>query len=341
MPRRAGKQPTIGDVAREAGVGVGTVSRVLNGGDRVRPETRLRVLAVIDELEYHPSPAAQSLRRGRTNTVSVIAPFATRASGVERLRGVVSALRPSGYELMLYDVETPEQRRARFDDVARGGRSDGTIVVSLPLRPKEAEVFERAGVPVVLLDREHRGFSSVAVDDVRGGYMAAKHLIDLGHEKIAFLGDVRRTPFGFTSSARRLEGFRKALAEAKLKLPPALVKEGPHGRHVAHRLTAELLEGRIVPTALFAASDTQALGVLESADGAGVSVPGELSVIGFDDVEVSAYVGLTTVRQPLFESGRRAVELLLAELEDGSVGAARERLPLELVVRRTTAPAPR
>jgi LacI family transcriptional regulator len=337
--RAEARPPTIADVARAAGVGVGTVSRVLNGGKLVSGPTQLRVLGVIEELGYQPTAAAQSLRRGRTNTIAVIAPFFTTASVVERLRGVVSVLRESEYELVLHDVETPEQRRHQVVDLAGRTRTDGAIIVSFPLEAGEADLLARAGVPAVLLDSEHPALPSVTVDNTAGGYLATHHLLQLGHRQIAFVGDLERNPFGFTSSARRLEGYRLALAEAGVEPSPEQIKEGPHGRHVAHRLLDELLAAKVRPTAVFAASDTQALGVIEGATAAGVSVPGELSVVGFDDVEIAAYVGLTTVRQPLYESGRRAADLLLGLLEEPRRDLPGERLPLELVARRTSGAA--
>ncbi len=336
------RRATIADVARLAGVGVGTVSRVLNGGGLVSEKTRRRVLSVIEELDYQPLPAAQSLPRGRTNTIAVIAPFFTSPSVVERLRGVVSVLRLTQYELVLYDVETPDQRRHQLRGLAGRGRADGAILVSFPLEPDEAGLLSRAKVPAVLLDTEHPGMPSVAIDNVAGGYLATSHLLQLGHRRIAFVGDPEQNPFGFTASSRRRVGYRKALHEAGVALRPEHCKEGPHGRHVAHRLTDELLAARSRPTAIFAASDTQALGVVEAATLAGLTLPDDLSVVGFDDIEISAYVGLTTVRQPLFESGARAAELLLSLLEAPLPEAplpepARERLPLELVSRRTAA----
>ncbi len=338
--RNDGGRATIADVAREAGVGVGTVSRVLNAGGPVSDATRARVLGVIAELDYQPLPAAQSLPRGRTNTIAVVAPFFTSASVVERLRGVVSALRSTAYELVLYDVETPAQRDHQLRGLGRRGRTDGAIIVSFPLRSEEAAPLVRARMPTVLLDTEHPELPSVAVDDLDGGYVATRHLLQLGHRRIAFVGDLERNPFGFTSSARRLDGYRRALQEAGVEQRPEDVKLGPHGRYVAHRLTNALLDAPDRATAIFAASDTQALGVMEAATMAGLALPDDLSVVGFDDVEIAAYVGLTTVRQPLFESGVRAAELLLERLASPSVEPRRERLPLELVARRTTAGRP-
>jgi DNA-binding LacI/PurR family transcriptional regulator len=176
------------------------------------------------------------------------------------------------------------------------------------------------------------------IDDAAGGRMATEHLIELGHERIAFVGDLNDEGLGFVASRRRLEGYCDALADAGIPVREELHRFGPHGRRVAHRLTRELLSLDDPPTAVFAASDTQALGVLEAAGIEGVGVPEDLSLVGFDDLEVAPYVGLTTVAQPLYESGRRGLERLLDAVDGETGGELLEQLELELAVRRTTAP---
>jgi LacI family transcriptional regulator len=219
-------------------------------------------------------------------------------------------------------------------------RSDGLLIVSLAPTDEEADAFGRAGAPVVLLDAFHPRLPSIRTDDVAGGLLATRHLIALGHERIAFVGDRPDPGFGFTASDRRRDGYRRALRDAGLPGRRELEREGPHGRLVAHRLTRELLSLDTPPTAIFAASDTQALGVLEAAGAEGFRVPEDLSVVGFDDIEAAPYVGLTTVHQPLEESGRRGLERLVAALRGERDGAHDERLELSLCERRTTAPPP-
>lgn len=320
---------TIARVAQVAGVGVGTVSRVLNGSEAVSDATRRRVLEVIEELGYEPNAAARALSTGRTSTIGVVAPFFTQPSVVQRLHGVSRVVADAGYHLVLFDVEHSEP----FAELTGGGRLDGLLCISL--RPSDAELlrFEAAGVPCVLVDCEHPRLSGVSIDDVEGGRLAAEHLLGLGHRRIAFIGDEERTtPFGFTSSARRRIGASARVREAGVEL---IVRRGPHGRENARALAAELLALPDAPSAIFAASDSQALGVLEAAEAAGVAVPGDLSVVGFDDIEVARYVGLTTVAQPLEESGVRGARLLLRALEGASRRA--QRLQLRLVARATTA----
>jgi DNA-binding LacI/PurR family transcriptional regulator len=320
---------TIARVAERAGVGVGTVSRVLNGSASVSERTRSRVLQVIDELGYEPNAAARALSTGRTGTLGVIAPFFTQPSVVERLRGVSRVVADAGYHLVLFDVEHPEP----FAGLGVGGRLDGLLCVSL--RPADAalERFASAGVPVALVDCEHPRLPGVSIDDFEGGRLAAEHLLSLGHTRIAYVGDDEHGAFGFTSSARRRIGAQRVLSAAGLEL---VVRRAPHGREQARSLAAALLAGDDPPSAIFAGSDSQALGVLEAAETAGYDVPGDLSVVGFDDIEVARYVGLTTVAQPLEQSGVQGARLLLRALEGAERTA--QRLALRLVVRSTTAP---
>jgi LacI family transcriptional regulator len=201
------------------------------------------------------------------------------------------------------------------------------------------ERIHAARLPCILVDGIHPSLPSIAVDDVSGGEMATRHLIELGHRRIALIGDPP-PEFRFDWSRDRTRGYERALAAAGIELQDEYVREGTRLPHVARAVAVELLSLPTRPTAVFAASDTQAIGVLEAARALGIAVPAELSVIGFDDIEVAGYVGLTTVRQPLVESGRRGARLLLEVLAGRPMSPLRELLPLELVVRGTTGPAP-
>src|SRR3954469_21140999 len=330
----------IADVAALAGVGVATVSRVLNGRANVRAGTREKVLEAIDALQYRPSPMARALSLRRTHVIGVVVPFFTSPSAVERVRGVAGVLARSPYDLMLFDIESEDRREHAFRLFDRGDRSDGLLLISLIPPDDEVERLRAAGLPCVLVDAPHPALPSIVIDDVRGGELATSHLIELGHHRIAFLGDKSPDPFRFASSLDRTRGYERALAHAGIELRPEFVREGTQSHHVARSTAIDLLRLPERPTAVFAASDTQALGVLEAARILNIRVPEELSVVGFDDIEMASHVGLTTVRQPLFESGRRGTELLLQmlggaapQLGDHHV----EQLAVEIVVRSTTA----
>jgi DNA-binding LacI/PurR family transcriptional regulator len=335
---------TIDDVAAAAGVGIGTVSRVLNGSPKVSAATRARVESAMASLQYRPSPVARALSRGRTATIGVIVPFFTHASAVERLRGVVAALRDSDFDLVLFDIESPHQREEHLAALTRRDRAAGLLVLSLTPRPRDLARLVEAGVPVVLVDADADGIDvpAVVTDDVEGGRIATRHLVELGHERVAYIGETPDNAFGFTATTHRQQGWAEVLGS---HCDPRLVRYCDHDRGLAEEVARELLDrkrGR--PTAVFASSDVQATGVLAAAAGLGLQVPEDVSVVGFDDIEIASYAGLTTVRQPLFESGRLGATLLLdalgAELAGGApaAGTRRHELPLELVVRATTAP---
>jgi LacI family transcriptional regulator len=338
MEAISGQPARIADVAAAAGVGVATVSRVLNGNANVSEGTRARVLEAIDRLDYRPSSVARNLSLRRTLVIGVVIPFFTSPSAVERLRGVVTALEGSPYDLALFDVESADRQRRAFDLVGRGDRADGLLVVSLVPPAEELGKLAAAHLPTILVDAPHDSLPTVVVDDVGGGEIATRHLLELGHRKIAFVGDKPPDSFRFHSSQDRTHGYERALARAGLEPPAGYVRAGTHSRHVARSIAIELLRLPDRPTAIFAASDIQALGVLEAARDVGLRVPEDLSVVGFDDVEIASYAGLTTVRQPLFESGRRGAELLLGAMAGEQPAVQTETLPLELVVRGTTAP---
>jgi DNA-binding LacI/PurR family transcriptional regulator len=333
---RGPKRPaTIRDVARHAGVSVATVSRVLNDIPVVRAEMRDRVREAIADLGYRPSSTARSLSLGRSQSIGVVAPFFTSPSVVERLRGVSQRTGQHGYALMLFDVETPAQRAGAFRDFARLDRVDGLLVISLPLLDDEVEALERDRLPVVMVDSGHPRVPHVVIDDVRGGELAAEHLLARGHRRIGFVGDRPGNPFGFTSSELRRRGFRRALRRAGVRSAPDLEARGRHGRGEARALADGLLRRDNPPTAVFAASDTQAVGVLEVARALGLGVPEDVAVVGFDDIDIAAPLGLTTVRQPLRESGVCGADLLLAAIA-GAPPRRAELEPLTVIARRTT-----
>ena len=298
-------------------------------------------LNVIAELDFVPNPTARRLSLGKTLTIAVIVPFFTRPAHLERLRGIQDSLAESEYDLIIYNVDTIQRRDACLQDVPRRERADGVLVIALSPRDEDLPSLEKADVPIVLIDANHPSLTQlnrVIVDDVEGGYEATRHLLELGHRKIGYISDPLQTAFNFTSSRDRYRGYRKALEEAGIAFRPEYHGQGEHGRYEAQRLAEEMLALPDPPTAIFAASDTQALGVLEAARSSGLGVPEDVSVIGYDDIEIAEYLGLTTIRQLLFESGQRGVEILLRAIEGPDLKPVTEVLPTELVPRKTTGP---
>jgi DNA-binding LacI/PurR family transcriptional regulator len=336
------RRVTIADVAADAGVGVGTVSRVLNGSEQVRASTMRAVQDSIERLGYRPSHAAAALVRGTPRTVAVIVTHLTRPSTVVRVASALAALEEQGYDTIVCNVDTPAERDRHLEALLPTHRADGVLSICLPFSRDQLDQFSRAGVALVSVDAVNAGVPQTVVDDVRGGRLATGHLIALGHRRIGFVGDppFGRPPadLGFTSSAQRLRGYRQALAEAGLEVAASLIKRGPHDTATAAELAAQLLKSPDPPSAILAASDTQAIGVLAAADRLGVAVPDQLSVVGFDDIESAAFLGLTTVSQPLGISGTEGARRLCSLLRGEDVHPLRQELPIELVVRGSSAP---
>ena len=339
----ADRRVTIADVAADAGVGVGTVSRVLNGSGQVRESTLRTVLDSIDRLGYRPSHAAAALVRGTPSTVALLVAHLTRPSTVVRVASALAVLEREGYDTIVCNVDSPAERDRHLESLLPTHRADGVLAICLPLSSGQLGQFARAGVALASVDAANPGVPQTVIDDVAGGQLATGHLIGLGHRRIGFVGDMMsgRPPagLGFISSAHRLRGYRQALAAAGIGFEPGLVRRGPHDAAVAAAQAAELLKSPRPPSAIFAASDTQAIGVLAAADQLGVPVPGRLSVIGFDDIESAAFLGLSTVRQPLALSGAEGARRLCALLRGEKVRPVRQELPIELMARDSSAQA--
>lgn len=336
------KAVTIRDVARHAGVSVATASRALNGNSVVNARTRDRILTVMAELGFTPSPAARRLSLGRTLTVGVVASFLTRPQAAERLRGVDAVLTDSEFDIVIYNVETVQKRDHYLSTLGHSQRTDGLLVLSLPPSDEVGAGLARGPVPVVFIDVHTPSVDTmprVVGDDIGGGRLAARHLLELGHRSIGFIGDETHNPFGFTSSHDREIGLRTELGEAGVVIPPEWVAHGAHGRYEARDRARDILAADHRPSAIFAASDTQAFGVIAAARELGIGIPGDLSVVGYDDIEAADYVGLTTVRQQLFESGRRGAQILLSEIRHRADEPPVAHLSPDLVVRATTAPS--
>lgn len=330
---------TIRDVAKQANVSTATVSRVLNNSPAVSQETRRRVQEAIQKLDYQPNPAARRLSAGRTNTIAVVLPLFTLPSFVERLRGIHDELSAQDYDMVLYSVDTPEQRDQHLARLAHPSRADGLLLVSLPPNDQQAQRLIETKMPVVLVDASHADLSYVMVDDVEGGYMATKYLIQLGHRKIAYLSDFLDTPF-HPSMRQRYEGYQKALAEAGIEFQPKYHVCDFHGRDTARALARNLLTLPERPTAIFTASDTQAIGVMDAAFELGIHIPNELSVVGYDDIRDAEYVKLTTVQQPLYQSGSIGGQILLSILESGDLTPQKQVMPLHIIERNTAIAPP-
>lgn len=329
------KKPTIYDVAKRAGVSITTVSRILNTPDKVNSGTRERVLTAIDELDFVPKAEARARAMQHTGRIGVVSPFFTAPSFIQRLRGIAETLSPENYELAIYTVDSDDHLQGYLSSLPLTGNLDGLIILSLPVDDAQVRRLIDHGLPTVLVEYPHPKLNCVQIDDVEGGYLATTYLLRKGHRRIAFLGDTDLPEYSIHPVSLRLSGFRRALKEARIKLPEMFVRLAPYSQEQTRKVAKELLNLPEPPTAIFAATDFQALGVLKVARQLGFKVPEQLAVIGFDDLDMAEYADLTTISQHLDESGRLAVEILLAQIESPSRPPRHVKLPLTLIERQT------
>jgi DNA-binding LacI/PurR family transcriptional regulator len=326
----------MSDVGRLAGVSHQTVSRVINGSPHVRPETRARVLAAMEELGYRPNPVARALVTGRSRTLGVVSFDTTLYGPASTLFGIERAAHEAGYFIIVASLKALN-RSSVSDAVERLRRQgvDGILVIAPLEEAGDALLHTHAGVPLVAVEAgPEEGVAVVAVDQVAGAVAATRHLLELGHETVWHISG----PPNFIEARQRQEGWREALEAvgAEVPAPPAGDWSPRAGYELGRRLSAD----RAV-TAVFVANDQMALGLLRATHEVGREVPAELSVVGFDDIPEAAYFlpPLTTVRQDFIEMGRRSLQLLLDTVETGRSAGRGSLVPPELIVRASTGPS--
>ena len=329
---------TLSEIARHAGVGIGTVSRVLNDSPHVSDAMRDRVMASAEAVGYRASEKRRPRRSVSQGLVGVLVAFFDAPSVQQRFSGIIPRVQSNDMNVVIYNVVSPTQARSVLADLPRAKNLDGLIIVSMPLTGEEEVALRKAAFPTALLDSSAVGLPSITIDDRDGGRIATQHLLDLGHRRIGFVGEPVDNPFGFVSSARREQGYLAALEGAGVAADPDLIRRGSHLRSAARQMTLDLMALPEPPTAIVASSDVQAVGVLEAAQSLGRRVPDDLSVVGYDDIDIAPFLGLTTVRQPLERSGDRAAEIVLQAMNAARRPTLHETLELELVVRSTTRP---
>jgi DNA-binding LacI/PurR family transcriptional regulator len=326
--------PTIYDVATRAGVSISTVSLAFNAPARVNAATLERIMAAVDELGYVPKTEAVTRARRGVGRIGVIAPFTAHATFAQRLNGVLRAAAGERFEVVVYDQESAATSRLATLPLTR--RVDGLIVMSVPFTEEVARRLVDQRVTTVLVELQHPRFSSVVIDDVAGGRLVADHLVERGHKRFGFIGQIQQLPDQQLQSGARLDGFRRQLESSGIALDDRDVRLADHSIDAACSATRELLERDDRPTAIFAHDDLLASGVLRAARELCLAVPRDLAVVGFDDGDIAAPLGLTSVRQPLEESGEIATQMLLAQLESPTRSARVTSLSLTLVERETS-----
>jgi len=340
-PNPGGYRPsnvTIKDVAREAGVSVATVSRVLNDKGPVSAATRIRIREVAERLRYSPHGAARSLITRKTRAVGVLLPDIYGEFFSELIRGIDLGARRSGYHLL---VSSSHGDRAELEAVLRAtwGRVDGLIVMSPELEMPALQANLPETLPIVLLNSRSDGawFDSITIDNHGGAYAMVRHLLDLGHRRIALVNG----PAGNFDAAERRRGYRDALRQAQGSWSAELEFEGDFSEEAGYLAGTRILELAPRPTAVFAANDGMAIGVLSAFTDAGVRVPDDISLAGFDDIPISRFTApaLSSVRVPIAELGAHAITRLLHTIgAENRHDRLHETLATTPVLRQSCAP---
>jgi LacI family transcriptional regulator len=325
---------TINDIARLAGVSKATVSRVINQKPDVDPETRVRILRIMDEQGFVPSITAAGLAGGRTRLIGALIPSITWPLIPQIMRGIGEIIERSTYELVLYSISHEQDRSAVIDRILAAKLTEGLLAVYPGQSTEYLNELHASGYPVVMLDDQMIPTGTtpwVGADNRTGAYTAVKHLLQLGHCRIGHI----KGRIGYECSEDRYRGYCDALEEAGIEVDTNLVVQGDFlvsgGAACARQLFA--LPER--PTAIFAASDDMASGVLLAAEEAGLRVPDAVALVGFDDTAPAAFTRppLTTIAQPFFEMGQRATILLL-----DAINARRQPAPSWHATQREPAP---
>ncbi len=331
--------PTIKEVARRAGVSVGTASHVLNGKVPVSEKLRKRVEAAIADLDYHPSQVARSLSTRRTHTLGMVIPDIANPFFPQMIRGVESVVTKSGFSLITFNTDDQLQREKEALTILRSRRVDGILLVIAPGRRDNSHIGSviDAGIPVVCLDRVPSvSLDSVSADNFSGSRDAVRHLIAMGHRDIAIVTG----PLSLKNALDRLRGYKAAFAEAGLPVAEQRIKEGDFRQETGRRICQEMFSsGKRRPTAMFVSNNLMAIGALEGLSHIGLRCPDDFALATFDGFVFSDafHPTLTTVVQPAYEIGARGAEILIQRLDDElAADPVRIELPTELRLQEST-----
>lgn len=326
---------TISDVAKRAGVSPVTVSRVINGGGNVKAATRDKVQKAIEDMHYLPNVAARSLRSKRTYTLALLVPDITNSFWTTVSRGVEDEAQNGGYSVLLCNTDEDSAKQLRYQDVIISQRVDGVIVTPYDSDARNLARLRDRKIPVVVIDRRIDGWNvdTVSSDSVAGAQTLVKHLIALGHQRIAAISG----PPSTSTAHDRVTGYRMALAEAGIPIDADLIKHGQFKTLSGEEMAYQLLAGTPRPTAIFAANNALAIGVIKAAEKLGLRIPQDIALVCFDDLPNLALIlpFLTVVVQPAYEIGVRAAQLLLSRIEDQAIQPRHIVLPTRLIVRHS------
>lgn len=330
------RQSTIYDVARLAGVSSATVSRFLNEPDRVAQEKRERIQAAITELNFVPKADAVAKARSAYRKIGVVAPFFTQPSFMERLRGISAVLSAEHYELVVYSIDTMEDLVNYVQMLVNTQRLDGLILLCVQLPADVLDLLRGASFPVCFVENEYEDFDCVVVHNLQGGQKAAQFLCEKGCKKPGFIGEKSMLEYAVNATEERLRGFKFYCANNGIVIPENHIWLGEFSEGSLDEGITKFLEQEDLPDGIFCSSDVIAARLIRIALTKGISVPRQIRVIGFDNIDIAEYIGLTSVNQNLEDSGKMAARLILMRIKDRERGSVVMKVPLSVIERETT-----
>lgn len=331
------KKITIYDVAKEAGVAISTVSRVLNESPYVSEETQNKVKKAIKKLDFYPQVSARMLAKRQPQIVAVAVPTFTTPFFNEVLKGVKDEIGKLDLDFIIYNTGStdPEENFQRFID---RGIPDGLVIFSIDINEKIHKRLTDYDIPVILVGANHEAYDYFFWNNYRGGYVAGQHLAEQGYREIGFI----RSHTKSSVSDEREKGFRAALKEHKIELDDRHLVTGITRKHAGFSEEAGyeaikiLRERDAIPEAIFCSNDAQALGAKYALDEMGLSVPRDIGLVGYDNIKISKYIGLTTIDQAMYDVGIRAIQRLSQRYKDKNMDARQTIIEPELIVRNST-----
>ena len=325
---------TIYDIAREANVSIATVSRVFNNANNVSPKTREKVLEIADRFGYHPLAMAQGLARKKSRLITVIVPVISNNFFMEVLAGIQDRIAEFDYDLNIFNVRISDDLDQQVEYLIKRGMADGYLLISIHMNEKQWGIIKRLRKTIALIDEYHPEFDSVSVDSVEGSYQGTKYLIECGYNRIAMItAQINSKP-----SQDRIRGYSRALQDSGRILNRSLIVSGSSlsrdgfTEKNGYEAMMKLFEMDPMPDAVFCNSDIQAMGALKAMNDRGMQMP----ILGFDDLRFSEFLGLSSMRQPMYDMGWLALEKLVNRLENNDLDISHTVFSPELVVRSST-----
>lgn len=327
---------TIYDIANKAGVSIATVSRVMNQSEGIADKTREKVLKVADELGYHPQAYAQGLARKKKNMIMVVVPVLSNYFFMEVLAGIQDEISNYNYDLNIFNIQSDgdDNMYSQVQNILKRQWADGYLFISTHMRTHQLEKIQQYEVPLILIDEEYPGIDSVSVNNEEGIQKAMQYFLENGLTRIGMISALKSSKPG----EQRITGYKKALLDADVSVDENLIVTGDSlyrdgfSEQNGYEAMKKLLALEKIPEACFCASDIQAVGALKAMKEEGVEIP----IIGYDDITISKYIGLSTIRQPMHDMGAYATKKVIERMEDGKTKPTQKVFSPELILRSTT-----